>query len=121
MFLIGYRTSHSLCYVCLKNSDGRVKFREKMMLPISTAECEGGFSAINHILTDGRNRMNVSTFMMWVKEVITPQMIFAWEKIWERIQNCVIKADCFLSLTNCHSVFGMFTAPCAIQLIALLE
>ena len=30
-------------------------------LLVSTAECERGFSAMNHILTDGRNRMNVST------------------------------------------------------------
>lgn len=29
-------------------------------LPVSTAECERGFSAMNHILTDDRNRMNVS-------------------------------------------------------------
>ncbi len=30
-------------------------------LPVSTAECERRFSAMNHILTDERNRMNVST------------------------------------------------------------
>ncbi|XP_073669155.1 E3 SUMO-protein ligase KIAA1586-like [Paramisgurnus dabryanus] len=30
-------------------------------LPVSTAECERGFSAMNRILTDERNRINVST------------------------------------------------------------